>query len=82
VTLKAEEVNVCGRTIPLHTSDWHDYRLSSDDGRFATLSVDGEVLSGRITAVRKNQFPMRGIYALYSEQGETSSGEVQFIRAR
>ena len=82
LALESEMINICGRTIPLHTSDWHDYRLISEDGKFASLSVDGEIISGRIPTVKKEGFTMRGIYALCSARGETSKGEVQYIKAR
>lgn len=82
LTLKNEEIDICGRSIPLHTSDWHEFRLESDDGKLATLSIDGQVTSGRIEPVSASQFPMRGIYSLYSQSGKSSFAEMQYIKAR
>jgi hypothetical protein len=82
LSLKNEMIDVCERSIPLHTADWHDYRLTSEDGKMAALSVDGELISGRIPPVKRGGFAIRGIYALYSALGESSKGEVQYIKAR
>lgn len=82
VTLKNETIDVCSRIIPVHTGDWHDYRLQSDDGKFATLSIDGEIVSGRILPVKIDAFAMRGLYCLYSSAAEESKGEIQYIKVR
>lgn len=80
--LENEMIEICGRTIPLHTSDWHDYRLESRDGKFATLLVDGEILSGRIAAEKREEFVKRGIYLLCSTEEESSKGEAQYLKTR
>jgi hypothetical protein len=80
--LREEEVEVSGRKIPLHTSDWHEYLLSSDDGRFARFYVDGEMISSRIPALPGGTFTAKGLYCLYSGSGETVSGELEYVKVR
>ena len=82
LSLQNELVDICGRSIPMHTGDWHDYKLSSDDGKTASLMVDGEIISGRIPAVKDDAFTTRGLYALYSNQEEESKGEIEYIKAK
>jgi hypothetical protein len=82
VKLTADQVDVCGRTIPLRTTDWHDFLLSSDDGRYARLMIDGEAVSSKIEPVKSGHFPTRGIYCLYSSKNENSRGEMEYIKAR
>ena len=82
LSLKNELVDICGRSIPMHTGDWHDYKLSSDDGKTATLLVDGEIISGRIPAVKDDSFTTRGLYALCSNREEESKGEIEYIKAK
>lgn len=84
--IQNETVDVCGRTIPLHTGDMHDYRLTSDDGRFASLSVDGEVLSAKIPPVKSaaagGNYIGRGLYILCSQADEESRGEAEYVKVR
>ncbi len=82
VNLREEQLEISGRTIPLHTADWHEYSLSSDDGRYVKLRVDGEVLASRIEAGRQGPFTNRGVYILYSSQKESSMAEAEYVRAR
>ncbi len=82
VKLTADQVEVCGRTIPLRTTEWHDFLLSSEDGRYAKLSIDGETVSSKIETVRSGSFPTRGIYCLFSPKNENSRGEMEYIKAR
>ncbi len=83
IRLDSEKIDVNGRGIPIRTSEWHNYELSSDDGKFASLTVDGQMLSGRIPAAADGNFALRGLYMLYQQPGggETSA-EVEFIKAR
>lgn len=82
VSLTADQVEVCGRTIPLRTLDWHDYLLSSEDGRYAKLTIDGETVSSKIEPVKNGRFTTRGIYCLYSSKNENSRGEMEYLKAR
>ena len=82
LSLKNESADICGRVIPMHTADWHDYKLTSDDGKTATLIVDGEIISGRIPTVKDASFNTRGLYAMYSNNDEESKGEIEYIKAR
>ncbi len=82
VKLTADQVEVCGRTIPLRTLDWHEFMLSSDDGRYGKLTIDGETVSSKIEPVKSGHFPTRGIYCLFSPKTENSRGEMEYIKAR
>ncbi len=82
VTLREEQAEVDGRTIPLRTLDWHDYNLQSADGRYAKLLIDGEEVSSRIEPMRNKSFPNRGIYCLFSSLMENSRGEMEYIKVR
>ncbi|HOP64827.1 MAG TPA: SH3 domain-containing protein [Spirochaetota bacterium] len=80
--LENEKIDVNGRSIPLHTTDWHNYEITSDNGKFATLSIDGQLVSGRIPPATENGFNERGIYLLNQRAGGLTSCEVEFIRIR
>jgi hypothetical protein len=82
IELNEEEINVCGRVIPIHTTDWHEYLLESENGQFAKLHIDGEVVSGRIKPVKVKIFEKRGIYILHSKQNLISAGEMEFIKVK
>lgn len=82
VKLREEQAEVSGRTIPLRTLDWHEYLLTSADGRYAKLLIDGEEVSSRIEPVRSKSFTNRGIYCLYSPKDENSRGEMEYIKVR
>lgn len=82
IKIEGERIDVNGRSIPLHTTDWHNYEISSADGRFAELSIDGQLVSGRIPPVSGSGFTERGIYLLSQQAGGLSACEVEFIRVR
>lgn len=82
IKLDNEKIEVNGRSIPLHTTDWHNYEISSDDGKFASLSVDGQLISGRIPPAAEIGLNERGIYLLVQQGGGLSNCEVEFIKAR
>ena len=83
IKAESEKIEVNGRSIPLKTSDWHNYELSSDDGKFASLTVDGQLISGRIPAVSDSLFSNRGIYMLCRQTGNgETSAEIEFIKVR
>ncbi len=82
VKLNRDEMDVCGRIIPLGTFDWREYRLTSEDGRYAAVYVDGELISSRIPPVQSADFPHAGIYCLVSSRGRISSGEIETVRYR
>ncbi len=80
--LSKESIDISGRKIPLNTTDWHDYTLKSDNGRFASLYIDGELVSGRIPFSKSDNFPLRGLYTLFSAEGKTSKAEMEYIKVR
>lgn len=82
IKLESEKVDINGRSIPIHGTDWHNYELASEDGKFATFSIDGQMVSGRIPAVIDSTFSERGVYILYQYAGGVSSCEVEFIKIR
>lgn len=82
IDLAEEKVNINGRSIPLHTADWHTYRLESKDGKFATLYIDNEMVSGRIPAVTDPLLNARGIYCLVSPPGSAAEGEIKKVRMK
>jgi hypothetical protein len=82
IKLETEKVDVNGRSIPIHGTDWHNYELSSEDGKFAAFSIDGQMVSGRIPPVTDNAFSDRGVYLLFQYAGGVSSCEVEFVKIR
>jgi len=82
IKLEGEKVDVNGRSIPIHGTDWHNYELASEDGKFATFSIDGQMVSGRIPSVTDGTFSDRGVYMLYQYAGGVSSCEVEFIKIK
>ena len=80
--LTRDMVDVCTRTIPMLTNDWHEYTLKSDNGKYVSLYIDGELVAGRIPPVSLKEFPGRGIYCLVSSVNEASEGEVKFLKVR
>jgi len=82
IKIENEKIEVNGRSIPLHTTDWHNYEISSADGKFAELSVDGQLVSGRIPPVSDGIFNERGVYLLSQQAGGLSNCEVEFIKVR
>jgi hypothetical protein len=58
------------------------YTLKSDNGSFARLLVDGEVLSARIEPVKSTHFTLRGIYCLYSRGIGESCAELDYLKIR
>jgi hypothetical protein len=82
IKISGEEIDVSGRKIPIHASDWHEYLLSSDDGKFARVYIDGELVSSRIPPVKNSHFRMKGLYCLHSSAEESSSAEIEYIKVR
>ncbi|MBN2158431.1 MAG: SH3 domain-containing protein [Spirochaetes bacterium] len=82
VRLGESSVDVSGRTIPLGTLEWHDYLLTSEDGRFASLFIDGQLVSSRIEPAHNKYFTTRGIYILHSPKEDNSRGEMEFVKVR
>jgi len=82
IRLKNMEVDVNGRRIPYQTSLWHEYRLESSDGKFASIYIDGELISGRIPSVSIGEFKERGLYCLCSSSTEASEGEMECLKVR
>jgi len=77
-----EEIETSGRKIPLHTADWHVYRLESDDGKLARLSVDGEIISSRINPVVDARYITSGIICLSSSRESASLAEMEYVKIR
>ncbi|HNX24040.1 MAG TPA: SH3 domain-containing protein [Spirochaetota bacterium] len=82
IKLESEKVDVNGRSIPIHATDWHNYELASEDGKYATFSIDGQMVSGRIPSVTDSTFSDRGVYMLFQYAGGVSSCEVEFIKIK
>jgi len=82
IKLLEEKISICGRQVPIHTSDWHEYILESENGKFAKLLIDGEIISGRIAPVKNGDHKIRGIYCFYSSAEDISMAEMQYIRIR
>lgn len=82
IKLDAEKVEVNGRSIPIHGTDWHNYEISSDDGKFGSFSIDGQMVSGRIPAVNDRVFSERGVYLLYVPAGGVSSCEIELVKIK
>jgi len=82
IDLSEETVHVNGRSIPAHAGEWHTYRLESTDGKFATLYIDNDMVSGRIPAIKEAPFSTRGIYCLVSAKGNESEGELRSVKVR
>ncbi len=82
IDVSSEKVEISGREIPATASMWHKYRLESDDGRYASLSIDGEIVAGRIKPVNNSAFNLRGIYCLYSEGASPAGAQLDYIKIR
>ena len=82
LNLSDGNVVVSGRKIPVHTTDWHEYHLESNDGKFATLKIDGQIISSRIEPVSNKAFPNRGIYCLYSSDKNKVKAFIEYIKVR
>ena len=75
-----EEIDVSGRRVPIHTSDWHEYHLVIERGEFAKLLIDGEIILGRIPPVKSKLFRIKGLYCLVSTESEVSLGEIEYLK--
>ncbi len=82
VRLGQGELDVCGRKVPMNTGEWRDYTIASDDGRFASVSVEGELLLNKIPPGRDAAFAAPGMYCLVSKKGESSSAELEYVRLK
>ncbi|HDP80428.1 MAG TPA: SH3 domain-containing protein [Spirochaetes bacterium] len=82
LVLRSEEIELSGRKIPVHTSDWHDYRLTSEGAGKATLRVDGEIIISRVPPAAGEVLSDRGIYCLCSGEKESSLGELEYIKMK
>ena len=82
IKLDGEKIDVNGRSIPVKGTDWHNFELASEDGKFAIFSIDGQMVSGRIPSVTDNLFSDRGVYMLYQSAGGVSSCEVECIKIK
>ncbi|MCU0848943.1 MAG: SH3 domain-containing protein [Spirochaetes bacterium] len=82
VKLMPQTVESSGRTVPVKTGEWHTYTLKSEDGRFASLYIDGEMITTRIEASVIQELKQRGVYCLYSPKNEESTGEIEYIKIK
>ena len=82
LTLSEDNVSVCYRQVSLDTRTWHTYRITSRDGRFADLYVDGEKISGRIEACEPEGFDKRGIYIMRVSKVYRTRAEMMYLLYR
>ena len=82
LSLGKDSININGRIIPFNTGNWHVYEIFSENLNFASLSIDGEIVSGKIPPVKNERFEQPGTYLLNSGPGETSACEVEFIKIK
>ncbi|MCX7679354.1 MAG: SH3 domain-containing protein [Spirochaetes bacterium] len=82
VVLTHEGIDVLGRKIPITTNLWHEYIIETEDGRFAQLSIDGELVLNKIPLQRGKAFPHVGLYCLVGISGTNSSLELEYVKFR
>lgn len=82
IRLGSDSVESSGRIIPLDTSRWHEYTLSSDDGKYARLYLNNELIAGKIEPEKLSHFTKRGIYTLFTPEGENGVCEIEYIKIR
>jgi len=82
ISLGKEEIEVSGHRIPVSGAEWHEYKLSSDDGKFARVYVDGELVSSRISHGRSAAFSSAGIYCLLPQKGQPATMELEYVKFR
>jgi hypothetical protein len=82
ISLDQDKVDINGRSIPLNGTQWHIFEISSSDGRFASFSVDGELLAGRVPPASNSPLKEKGLYLLYQTAGASTACEVEFVRLR
>ncbi|HOK91353.1 MAG TPA: SH3 domain-containing protein [Spirochaetota bacterium] len=82
ISLDQDKVDINGRSIPLNGTQWHIFEISSSDGRFASFSVDGELLAGRVPPASNSPLKEKGLYLLYQSAGASTACEVEFVRLR
>jgi hypothetical protein len=82
LTIGEGSININGRIIPFNTGNWHVYEIFSENPNFVSLSIDGEIISGRIPPANDERFNQPGTYLLYSDPGKTSECEVEFIKIK
>ena len=80
--LGKDSININGRIIPFNTGNWHVYEIFSENPNFVSLSIDGEIISGKIPPASDERFSQPGTYLLNSGKGETSACEVEFIKIK
>lgn len=81
LSLGNDSINLNGRIIPFNTANWHVYEVFSENQNFASLSIDGQIVSGRIPPVLDNRFSQQGTYLMNSD-GEAVLCELEFIKIR
>lgn len=82
IALSKDGIEVIGRKLPLATNQWHEYSITSDDGKFAQVMIDGELVLNKIPPQKGNGFAHPGLYCLVSKPGAKSSLEMEYIKFR
>lgn len=82
INLHENSVDVNGRIIPLDTTAWHVYEITSADMNFAEFRIDGEMVAGRIPPLHDERFNQPGTYLVKTSPGSESSCEVEYIKIR
>lgn len=82
LVLSSEGIDVLGRKLPLATNLWHDYTIVSDDGRFAQVMVDGDLVLNKIPPQKGSEFAHPGLYCLRAKSGAKTTLEVEYIKFR
>lgn len=80
--LSGDSAEICGRNIPINTSEWHEYKLESLDGNLASLHIDGELVSARIPYIKNSLFALKGIYIMHSSAEDTGAAEMEYFKLR
>lgn len=81
LSLGNDSINLNGRIIPFNTANWHVYEIFSENQNFASLSIDGQIVSGRIPPIQDSHFSQQGTYLMNTE-GEATVCELEFIKIR
>lgn len=82
IVLSKEGVDVLGNKISISTKQWHEYSLVSDDGKFAKLFIDGEIVLNKVPLKKSDAFRHAGLYCLLGISGFDSIIELEYVKFR
>ncbi len=82
LALSKDGIDVLGRKLPLATNMWHDYTIVSDDGKFARVMVDGELVLNKIPPHKGIEFAHPGLYCLMVKSDAKATIEIEHIKYR